>query len=93
MVPPALPACKRFSDNEINSPKLTLGFDDWAAGETSCWRICFFSAAFFLTGVELLRFLRGDGEPVRDYGKITHREGERGKDRWRKRKRERENSI
>ncbi|KAI9589506.1 hypothetical protein GQX74_007675 [Glossina fuscipes] len=50
----------RLSDKDINSPKLTLGLA-WAAdGETNCCSICFFSAAFFLTGVELLRFLRGE---------------------------------
>uniref|UniRef100_A0A1A9ZK12 Uncharacterized protein n=1 Tax=Glossina pallidipes TaxID=7398 RepID=A0A1A9ZK12_GLOPL len=54
----------RLSDKDINSPKLTLGLAWAAAGETNCCRICFFSAAFFLTGVELLRFLRGEGEPT-----------------------------
>lgn len=29
----------------------------------SCWRICFFSEMFLLVGVELLRFLCGDGVP------------------------------
>lgn len=60
-----VPARTRFSDNEINSPIFILGLAGLAAGETNCCRICFFSAAFFFTGVELLRFLRGDGEPVR----------------------------
>lgn len=54
-----------FSDICINSPMVI--FFEWSlAGEglMSCWRICFFSAAFFFVGVELFRFLRGDGVPV-----------------------------
>lgn len=56
-------AFNRFSDSWINSPKLIFGLSWLGAGETSCWSICFFSAAFFFVGVELLRFLRGDGDP------------------------------
>lgn len=33
-------------------------------GDTSCCKICFFSAAeLFLVGVELFRFFRGEGVP------------------------------
>lgn len=55
----------RFSDICIRSPIVI--FFEWSlvvAGLISCCKICFFSAAFFLVGVELLRFLRGDGVPV-----------------------------
>lgn len=55
----------RFSDICISSPIViffVLSFD--AAGLMSCCRICFFSAAFFFVGVELLRFFLGDGVPV-----------------------------
>lgn len=46
----------------ISSPKLSF-WDDCFVGAINCCRICFFSAAFFLVGVELLRFFFGDGVP------------------------------
>lgn len=54
----------RFSDICISSPMET--FFEWSladAGLISCCSICFFSAAFFLVGVELFRFFLGDGVP------------------------------
>lgn len=48
----------------VNFIFLTLERLWLAAGDISCCSICFFSAAFFLVGVELLRFLRGDGVPM-----------------------------
>ena len=54
----------------ISSPRLTLRESCLLLGEMSCWRICFFSAAFFLVGVELLRFFFGEGVPGR-YAEIV----------------------
>lgn len=53
-----------LSDMWISSPRLNLGRIWDALGEINCWRICFFSAAFFLVGVELFRFFRGEGVPI-----------------------------
>lgn len=50
--------------SQLSNIALTFGLVWWAAGDMSCCRICFFSAAFFLVGVELFRFLRGDGVPL-----------------------------
>lgn len=54
------------SDMCISSSKLTFDCAWVAAGDTRWCRICSFSAAFFFTGVELLRFFLGEGDPVRD---------------------------
>jgi hypothetical protein len=55
------PNFKRFSFTLTSFLTLFLLL---AAGDTNCCRICFFSTAFFLVGVELFLFFLGDGVPV-----------------------------